>query len=50
MTHPNDWMTTDTEIACIDPNCGSKFRITRIGTRTFRHSETTAVPLDAASP
>ena len=37
MTHPNDWMTTDAEVACIDPNCGSRFRITRVGTRTFRH-------------
>ena len=44
-THPNDWMTTDTEIACPDPNCGAVFRITRTGKRTFRHSETTVVPL-----
>ena len=20
-THPNDWMTTDAEVACPDPNC-----------------------------
>ena len=46
MTHPNDWMTTDALVACIDRNCGSTFRITRVGTRTFRHSETTAVPLE----
>jgi uncharacterized repeat protein (TIGR04076 family) len=44
-THPNDWMTTDTEIACPDPNCQSRLRIVRIGLRRFRHSETTAVPL-----
>ena len=44
-THPNDWMTTDTDIACPDPNCGARFRITRIGTRTFRHGDVTAVPL-----
>jgi uncharacterized repeat protein (TIGR04076 family) len=44
-THPNDWMTTDTEIACPDPNCGAVFRISRIRKRTFRHSEVTAVPL-----
>jgi len=37
----NDWMTTDTDVACPDPNCGARFRITRIGTRTFRHSEVT---------
>ena len=44
MTHPNDWMTTDAEIACPDPLCGARFRITRTGTRTFRHSDTTVVP------
>ena len=44
-THPHDWMTTDTEIACPDPNCGARFRITRIGLRTFRHSAVTVVPL-----
>ena len=42
-TDENDWMTTDNEIACLDPNCGSRFRISRVGERTFRHSETTAV-------
>ena len=45
VTDPNDWMTTDMEIACPDPNCGGRFRITRTGRRTFRHSEVTAVPL-----
>ena len=44
-THPHDWMTTDAEIACPDPHCGARFRITRTGRSTFRHSETTAVPL-----
>jgi uncharacterized repeat protein (TIGR04076 family) len=44
-THPNDWMSTDAEIACPDPNCPSRFRITRTGTRKFSHAETTAVPL-----
>jgi uncharacterized repeat protein (TIGR04076 family) len=44
-THPHDWMTTDTDVACPDPNCGGIFRIRRIGRRTFRHSETTVVPL-----
>ncbi|MCW5770333.1 MAG: TIGR04076 family protein [Rhodospirillaceae bacterium] len=44
-THPNDWMTTDSEVACPDPNCPSRFRITRTGTRKFRHADTTAVPL-----
>jgi uncharacterized repeat protein (TIGR04076 family) len=44
-THRNDWMTTDALIACPDPHCGGRFRITRTGTRTFRHGEVTAVPL-----
>ena len=44
-TSPNDWMTTDADVACPDPNCGARFRITRIGTRTFRHGDVTAVPL-----
>ena len=44
-THPHDWMTTDTDIACPDPNCGGIFRITRTGRRTFRHADVTAVPL-----
>ena len=45
MTHPNDWMTTDTLVACPDPNCGALFRITRTGISTFRHGEVTVVPL-----
>ena len=44
-THPNDWMTTDAEIACPDPNCPSRLRVTRIATRVFHHNETTATPL-----
>ena len=44
-THPNDWMTTDAEIACPDPHCGGRFRITRIGTSTFHHADVTLVPL-----
>lgn len=49
ITHSNDWMTTDAEVACPDPHCGARFRITRTGKSTFRHSETTAVPLPADS-
>ena len=44
-THPNDWMTTDAEVACPDPHCGARFRIVRTGIRTFRHGEVTRVPL-----
>jgi len=46
-THPNDWMTTDTDIACLDPACGARFRITRLGKRTLRHSDYSALPLPA---
>ncbi|MBY5932702.1 TIGR04076 family protein [Tateyamaria omphalii] len=42
---PADWMTTDAEIACPDPNCTSRLKITRTKLRTFRHGDTTAVPL-----
>lgn len=44
-THPNDWMSTDAEIACPDPNCPTRFRITRTGKQVFHHAEVTAVPL-----
>lgn len=40
--HANDWMLSDSIIACPDPNCGAKFKITRIGTRKFTHAECTA--------
>ena len=49
-THPNDWMSTDAEVACPDPNCPSRFRITRLGKRVFRHAEVTAVPLPPGTP
>jgi uncharacterized repeat protein (TIGR04076 family) len=42
MTDPNDWMSTDAEVACPDPNCPTRFRITRTGRRRFAHSEVTA--------
>lgn len=44
-THRNDWMTTDAEIACPDPNCSTRLRIRRTGLRRFSHAATTAVPL-----
>ena len=44
-THPNDWMTTDADIACPDPHCGGRFRITRTGQTVFHHADVTAVPL-----
>ncbi|KAL5364445.1 hypothetical protein BJX96DRAFT_178959 [Aspergillus floccosus] len=45
MTHGNDWMTTDSLIACPDPHCPSQLKIIRTGISTFNHSETTVVPL-----
>ena len=41
-TQPQDWMSTDAEVACPDPNCPTRFRITRLGKRRFRHSDVTA--------
>jgi uncharacterized repeat protein (TIGR04076 family) len=49
-THRHDWMTSDAEIACPDPYCASRLRISRIGTRRFSHAATTAVPLPADDP
>ncbi len=43
-TDPNDWMTTDAEVACPDPHCPTRFRITRTGKRRFSHRPPTAVP------
>ena len=45
LTHPNDWISTDAEVACPDPNCPTRFRITRTGVRHFNRSQVTAVPL-----
>ncbi len=49
MTHANDWMTSDAEVACPDPNCPTRLRITRTGKRRFSHAQTTLVPLPGAS-
>ena len=42
ITDPNDWMSTDAEVACPDPNCPTRFRITRTGRRRFTRSQVTA--------
>ncbi|MBI4502710.1 MAG: TIGR04076 family protein [Gemmatimonadetes bacterium] len=49
-TDPNDWMTTDTDIACPDPHCGAVFRIQRLRKRAFRHSEVSALRLAEGKP
>lgn len=43
--NPNDWMLSDCDIACPDPNCGARFRITRTKKRIQSHGECTLVPL-----
>lgn len=45
MTNPNDWMTTDTEVACPDPHCGAIFKVIRTRKRIFRHGEVSVIPL-----
>jgi len=44
---PHDWMATDAEIACPDPNCPTRFRITRTGLRRFHRADVTAVSVAA---
>lgn len=41
-TDPNDWISTDNEIACPDINCGGVFKISRIGKKIFYHHQVTA--------
>jgi len=48
-THPNDWMSTDSDIACLDPACGARFRITRLARRTLHHADYSALPLRPAA-
>lgn len=40
----NDWMLSDCEIACPDPNCGARFRITRTRLRDFSRGDCTVTP------
>jgi uncharacterized repeat protein (TIGR04076 family) len=47
---PADWMATDAEVACPDPHCPTRFRITRTGLRRFERSAVTAVPLASSKP
>ena len=49
-TSPNDWMSTDAEIACPDPHCGGRFKITRLEKRHFTHAETTGLPEERDKP
>ncbi|MEM9475839.1 MAG: TIGR04076 family protein [Pseudomonadota bacterium] len=45
-----DWMSTDAEIACPDPHCGGRFRITRGQKRWFSHEGTTGLPDARGTP
>ncbi|PPR05776.1 hypothetical protein CVT24_006839 [Panaeolus cyanescens] len=45
ITDANDWMSTDAEVACPDPGCGSRLRVERVGRRRFRHGEVSVVEL-----
>ena len=49
-TDENDWISTDAEVACPDPHCGGRFRITREGKRWFSHAATTGLPDRRATP
>ena len=49
-TQQHDWMSTDAEVACPDPYCGARFRITRIGKRTYSHAGTTGLPEQRGKP
>jgi uncharacterized repeat protein (TIGR04076 family) len=47
VTDANDWMTSDAEVACPDPHCPSRLRITRLGKRRFSRADTTATKAPA---
>ena len=49
-TDPVDWMSTDAEIACPDPHCGGRFRVTRGERRRFTHAATTGLPDARGTP
>lgn len=49
-TDPADWMSTDAEVACPDPHCGGRFRITRGQMRRFTHEGTTGLPDARGTP
>ena len=49
-TSEHDWMSTDAEVACPDPHCGGRFRITRTEKRWFSHAQTTGLPDQRETP
>jgi uncharacterized repeat protein (TIGR04076 family) len=42
---PNDWMTTDTRVACPDPLCGTIMRVDRTRKRRLHHVDVSATSL-----
>ena len=46
LNHPADWMETDARVTCPDPACRLIIRIDRVGTRTLRHADVSALPLN----
>ena len=50
MTDPDDWMSTDAEVACPDPHCGGRLRIVRQDKRWFSHAGTTGLPDVRSTP
>lgn len=43
----NDWITSEDEmVACPDPHCGARFKITRTKQKTFHHNDVTKVPIN----
>ena len=49
-TDAGDWMSTDAEVACPDPHCGGRFRVTRMEKRRFTHAGTTGLPESRGEP
>lgn len=49
-TETGDWMSTDAEVACPDPHCGGRFRITRLGKRIFDTEGTSGLPERRGTP
>jgi uncharacterized repeat protein (TIGR04076 family) len=44
--HPADWMETDARVTCPDPACRLIMRIDRVGQRTLRHDDVSAVRME----
>lgn len=45
ITDPNDFMSTDAEVACPDPHCGARFKIVRTTKRVFKHGDVSVISM-----